>query len=272
MSRSLYISIADWPVVLQLEGCDEKKWTRLTEYYAAFTVPIEPAAFGVRVQVVPGEAFIAPELGSTWQIRSTARNGRIEFESHYEKGWADWTTGQAELVMRPNADPENFLRVLYAWHCLDEGSLLVHAAGVIRNGRGYVFFGASHSGKTTISRFSLDHTVLSDDLVIVKKQGDKYRVLGVPFRGEMVEGPRTNAAADLCGLFALKKDGEHHVAELTQSEQVARLAACVPFVMSQPANIARVTDVCADLAARVPIRELYFRRDSGFWSVIDGLE
>ena len=272
MNQSLCISIADWPLILDLDGCDAGKWTRLAEYYAAFIMPMKSAAFSVRVQMIPGDPYIPLEAGKTWQVCSTVVAGRLDFESHFEKGWADWTTGQGELVMRPDGDPENFLRVLYAWHCLAEGSLLVHAAAVIREGRGYVFFGPSGNGKTTISRLSLDNTVLSDDLVIIKKQGETYRVLGVPFRGDFVEGPRTNAAADLRGIFALAKDSAHYVTELTKAEAIARLSACVPFVMGQPANIARVTQVCADLAARVPIRKLHFRRDGGFWEVLDGLD
>ena len=272
MNQSLCISIADWQLALYLNGDDSAKWTRLAEYYSAFIVPMQPAAFTVRVQMIPGDPFIPLEAGKTWQIRSALRDGRLEFESHFEKGWADSTTGRGELVMRPNGDLENFLRVLYAWHCLEEGSLLVHAAGVIRKGRGYVFFGPSGNGKTTISRLSLDNTVLSDDLVIITRQGETCRVLGVPFRGDFVEGPRTNAAADLRGIFALAKDSAHYVTELSKAEAIARLSACVPFVMGQPANAARVTQACVDLAARVPIRTLHFRRDGGFWEVIDGLD
>jgi hypothetical protein len=33
-----------------------------------------------------------------------------------------------------------------------------------------------------------------------------------------------------------------------------------------------VTEICSDIAARVPVRVLNFRRDDGFWKVIDGLD
>ncbi len=56
--------------------------------------------------------------------------------------------------MRPGGNPENYLRVIYAWRCLEQGALLVHASGVIRRGRGFVFFGPSGSGKTTSARLS----------------------------------------------------------------------------------------------------------------------
>jgi hypothetical protein len=132
-----------------------------------------------------------------------------------------------------------------------------------------VFFGPSGSGKTTTARLSSAHTILSDDLVIIKKVAHQYRVFGVPFRGDLPEAPRTNASAELRGLFAIVKDTRHFLAPLALPEAVARLAQCVPFVMAQPETARRVTDICADLAARVPVRALHFRRDDGFWEIID---
>jgi hypothetical protein len=182
--------------------------------------------------------------------------------------------GRGELTLRPQGDPENFLRVWYAWRCLDEGALLLHASGAVRGGRGYVFFGPSGSGKTTTARLSLEAgcTVLSDDLVILKKQVGVWHACGVPFRGELPEAPRTNLAAPARGIFILVKHPEHGTTPAPFPEALARLAACVPFVMSRPLGAQAVTAICADLAGSVPVRYLRFRRDPGFWRVIDGLE
>ncbi|MBI2952678.1 MAG: hypothetical protein HYY30_00050 [Chloroflexi bacterium] len=268
----LCIDIADWPVTLTLDGCDPRTRARLAEHYAAFLAPQQPTALSVRVFVEPGAAFIPTDVGRAWQIRSAMRGGRLEFTSHFESGWVDWASGQGSLSMRPQGDPENFLRVVYAWRCLEENSLLLHACGVIREENGHVFFGPSGSGKTTVASLSADRTVLSDDLVIIKKQDGRFRVHGVPFRGDLPEAPRTNAAADLRGLFVLAKDTGHSVARLAPSEGVALMAACVPFVMADPVNAFRVLGICADLCASVPVQALHFARDNGFWRVIDGLD
>lgn len=284
--NALTLCIADWHVTLRLDGCDAATRARIAERYAAFVVATQPTALSIHVRVEPGPAYIPFDLAPTWQIRTAARDGRIEFESHLEKGWivdpatsamVDRAAGtcpersrrEGALVLRPRGDPENFLRVLYAWLCLDHDALLLHACGVIREGRGYVFFGPSGSGKTTTARLSQEHIVLSDDLVILKKVAGKYRVFGVPFRGDLPAAPRTNASADLHGIFALVKDTQHSIAPLAVSEAVARLSACVPFVMAQPASVRRVIEICVDLAARVPVRALHFRRDAGFWKLID---
>ncbi|MEW5720507.1 MAG: hypothetical protein AB1817_17925, partial [Chloroflexota bacterium] len=159
--NSLTIRIADWDTTLDLTECHDATRARLMEHYAAFRVPPSPGAFTVRVRVEPGAAYISPDSSRTWQIRSALRDGRLEFVSLFESGEMDWTTRQGALVMRSEGDPENFLRVLYAWRCLEDGALLVHASGIIRNGRGYAFFGPSGSGKTTTTRLSPRDTILS---------------------------------------------------------------------------------------------------------------
>ncbi|MGB8643715.1 MAG: hypothetical protein WCF84_00625 [Anaerolineae bacterium] len=268
---SLAISIAGIRVNLLLDGLSAAHAAVTAERYAAFTTPAAgPAAITVRLHMEPGPDFIPFHPEGPFQVHSRRLNDRIEFESHYEKGWVDRARGEAALVMRDKGDPENFLRVIYAWLCIEQRSLLIHASGVIRHGSGYVFFGHSESGKTTVAQLSLEHTVLSDDLVILKQQADGIWAFGVPFRGRLVEAPRTNAAAPLKGLYTLVKDSEHRLAPTPPVEATARLASCIPFVMEQPANAARVIDICSEIQARVPVQALHFRKDAGFWRVIDG--
>ncbi|MBM3131071.1 MAG: hypothetical protein FJ009_20890 [Chloroflexi bacterium] len=267
----LTLSIADWHTTLLLDECDATTRAKIAQRYAAFIVPFDPAALTVRVRSEPGALFIPFEQHGVWQIRTTtdASRGVIQFESHAEKGWMDRAAGRGELVLRAQGNIENYLRVLYAWFALEHNSLLLHSCGILREGKGYVFFGPSGSGKTTTATLSAAHTILSDDLVIIKKIGGTYHACGVPFRGDLPEAPRTNASAELRGIFTLVKDTQHFLAPLALPDAVAKLVRCVPFVMAQPENAQRVTNVCLDLATRVPLRELHFRRDDGFWSVID---
>jgi len=268
----MIIQIADIPVSLSFADCDPAIHARIIEHYQAFLTQPQDGTLSIQIRCESGAPFIPPDISTTWQIRTSAHHGRIEFESYYERGWVDRLENRGGLLLRPQGDPENFLRVVYAWLCLEQSALLIHAAGVIQNERGFVFFGHSGSGKTTLSRLSLNHTVLSDDLVIIKKQNKTFRLYGVPFRGDFPEAPRTNAAAELVGLFALSKSDRHYLAPLAQGDAVARLAACVPFVMTQPLAAQRVIEICSDLARHMPMQTLHFARDNGFWKVLDGFE
>jgi len=251
----LTIEIAGLATRLIGLNLDDAARRRIESHYADFILaPLfvsAPAIPQVQLRLIPGEPFLPFDKAGWYALRS--RRG--------------------ELILRPLGNPENFLRVLTAWRCLAAGALLVHAGGVIRAGRGWVFFGPSGSGKTTTVRLSGAERILSDDLVILKTDpslpGVGVRVYGTPFRGNLPETPRSNASAALTGLLALVKAPEPLLAPLPAPVALARLAACVPFVMTQPAVAGRVLALCRQITAGVPPRLLYFRRDPGFWSVLD---
>lgn len=268
----MHINIAGIPTTLVFDEQDAAINAHVVERYLAFATSSQTNGLTIRLRTEPGPLYIPLDIAPTWQIRTHRVDQYIEFESYYEKGWADLAAGRGELVLRPKGSTENFLRVLYAWRCMEQNLLLLHAAGIISRGRGYVFFGPSGNGKTTVTTLSLDRTILSDDLVILRKQGAEYVLYGVPFRGTMPEAPRTNASVKLAGVFTLVKAPEHCIKPLPAWDAVAKLARCVPFVMTTPANTQRVMEICQDVNATVPVRELHFRRDPEFWRLVDELE
>ncbi len=248
-----------------------EKAEKFFDDYAAFAVSEKQVTPPISVRIEAGPLFI-PLSPHGLQIKTSNQSGRIEFVSYHEKGWFDQKTRQGELILRPEGHPENFLRVLYGWRCLEQDALLLHASGVICKGQGFVFFGCSGSGKTTITRFSQGTTILSDDLVIIRAETsapEGVRVFGVPFRGEFVEAPRMNASARLRGLYALAKDRQNQVVQMGEAESVAKLAACVPFVMTQPQIVSQVLELCKKINLLRPVAGLHFQMGPGFWSLID---
>lgn len=265
--HKLRISIADICIALRVDDADMAE--RIRARYAEFLAPDASPDFNVDVAVREGVQFV-PIRPGPWVINTTFQDEVLTFESYVEKGAVDLATGQGHLVMAPTGLIENFLRVLYAWCALRAGGLLLHSAGVVKNGYAFLFFGASGSGKTTATRLSNGHTILSDDILIVKPVNGSFQAFGVPFRGgEMQDAPRTNTRAPLAGLYRLRKAPEHRLAPMPLARAVAELASCVPFVAINPDLGRQVVDTCARLAAQVPVFELYFRKDPDFWRVID---
>jgi hypothetical protein len=267
--RIINIEIADICVALQVR--DEKVAQEITERYAAFLAPHSAPEATVRVVVREGVQFLSPEPGHQG-IDFSFQGGKLVFEGCLAGGSLDMTTGEGDLLMSPGdghiENFDNFLRVLYAWRCVHHDALLFHATGVAKYSGAFVFPGHSGGGKTTIAHLSLEHTVLSDDMVIVKKTNDVYRAYGVPFYGRL-EGVCTNARADLRGIFLLRKDTRHFATALSRPKAVAELLSRIPFVVGDPTTSQRSMDICVDLVASVPVKELHFSRDQGFWRVID---
>jgi hypothetical protein len=259
------IDIAGICVALSMDDPDVASWIRT--HYADFIYEDGSPEVRVEVQVQEGPDFIPREPGP-WVLETDYQNGRLEFLSYGEKGSVHLASGEGSLILRPAARIENFLRVLYAWRCIEHQALLVHSSGVLRGDRAVVFFGPSGSGKTTISRLAAHHTILSDDLVILKRTNGLYSAYGVPFRGEAVEFPPINAQGKVRGLFRLRKGTEHRITSLKASRGFSELVASVPFVLKGE-MVGAVLAIAHDIVGAVPVGELYFHRDEGFWRVID---
>jgi hypothetical protein len=172
--------------------------------------------------------------------------------------------------MAPEANIENFLRTVIAWLSIKNKAVLLHAAGVIRNGLGYVFFGPSGAGKTTTSRIAARSSdVVSDDLVIIRLENGIGRLYGVPFRGELSEAPRANQNAPIQAIFRLRQDTDHYIERISPVKAIADLVASSPFIVQELSLSNLLIDVCSNISKSVPILTLHFRRDDGFWRVID---
>lgn len=267
----LTFSIADIPVTLRLGALDCERRRQLVAQYGPFATSATDSALRVDLQVRDGAPFITPEGQHAWQVITWQEGDRIRFRSFFEDGWIARDQRVAHLDLRAEGNPENFLRVLYAWECLAHGGLLLHASGIVRNGVGFVFFGHSGAGKTTIAGLSAPAVVLSDDLVMIRPMADRVIVFGAPFAGALPETARTNLGAPLAGFFSPIQASFHRTERLPTVAAAARLASCAPFVMQQPARCAQITALCANLVQTIPTYLLYFRKDSQFWEVIDDL-
>src|SRR5206468_8735402 len=59
---------------------------------------------------------------------------------------------------------ENFVRAAVAWRAVSLGGALVHSAGAVWKGKGYLFYGPSGAGKSTLSACNTRASIVSDDL------------------------------------------------------------------------------------------------------------
>jgi len=168
---------------------------------------------------------------------------------------------------------ENFLRVFTAHHALRRGGVVLHSAGLVVEGRAYLFAGRSGAGKTTLTRkgHQAGAVVLSDDLNLVLAGDVGYDAHAVPFTGEFgrtlaqVAGP---AAYPVAGVILLERGEVLGVEPVSDSAAVARLLVACPFVNMESAVSAALFDVLSALAARVPVVALRCRREDDFDAIM----
>lgn len=264
--HQILINIAGFVVALHTN--DSSVAERLKERYHEFLGSNETPLISVTLKIVPGALYIEPKPGP-WIIESSYDDNRLTFCSYQERGEVDLITGQGHLEMDPSTQVDNFLRTVYAWLCVTNDSLLLHSAGVIRDGLGYVFFGPSGAGKTTTSRLaSKTAHVVSDDLVIIRCDDDGCTLNGVPFKGELSEAPRANQKAPLKGLYRLRQDTSHYLEPIPHVRAIADLVAASPFIVREKNLSDQLLTVCSKIARCVPVQQLHFKRDDGFWKVL----
>jgi hypothetical protein len=119
-------------------------------------------------------------------IVSDAEEARVRLEG---RRWvmersdfrAEWDLERRQGCVRQSPNPysiDSVLRILHSLVLAREGGFLVHAASAIRNGRAFLFAGASGAGKTTIARLAPpDVVLLTDEISYVRpwKQGIRNR-------------------------------------------------------------------------------------------------
>lgn len=84
---------------------------------------------------------------------------------------------------------DSLIRIAFSQAVLLHGGVSVHASAVVNRGAGYMFLGASGTGKSTHSRLWMEHIagteLLNDDNPILRRGADgEWRVYGSPWSGK----------------------------------------------------------------------------------------
>ncbi|MBN1668449.1 MAG: hypothetical protein JW862_15245 [Anaerolineales bacterium] len=231
-------------------------------------------------------ALLQIEIRWTGYLRQDSRldvglelaGGCARFTAAGYQGQIDLSSGQAWLELsarQPVEEVDYFLRVCYALLVFEQGGLLLHAAGIQRAGRSYLFFGHSGAGKTTIARLSAQlpqTSILNDDLVIVMPGETGYLVYATPFWNPTQVPPdihqQPQAGLPLTGLYRLVQASQVHLEALEAGKGLAELISNVPVIPADPQRNPALLERLGQLNAQVPVKALHFLPDASFWQFI----
>lgn len=194
-------------------------------------------------------------------------------------GRLDWRPGITGALWTPVGGGdrfpgifENFCRILVAYRLHELGGAVIHGAGLVWHGEGFLFAGRSGAGKTTVSRMALERglTVLSDDLNALLPPDEHYRVrlAGLPFTGDLGRGD--GSVVPVRGLYRLEQDTEDSLRSLSRAEAVAILLACSPFLNADSHRRGELFSTLLALAERLPAFALRFSLRGGMWDMLSG--
>lgn len=195
--------------------------------------------------------FVPPPVnGPSWSL--PLPSGEVSRLRRVGDGW--------EAERRTLLENRAVLRQVLAASLLDHKSLLLHAAGVVVDGRAWLFLGSDGAGKTTIAMRS-GRKLLSDDVVAVKMP--EGIAMGTPFTSDAGQTGHPEEAP-LAGLVRLSWRESPHVDRLGQRAAFETLVGSAFVPPGDEARMLRAVDLAGALATQVSAFCLAFPKDYVF--------
>ena len=260
------LAIAGWRIAIECSSAWVEK--RVRDTYGPFLVPDGDAAnITLRVTVDPSAVRV------DWNERPVTSEGILSrFDMPGICGTINHVSWQASFALK-NEDSfwalEYLVKRLCAYLALHDGGLLFHCAGLVVEGKAYLFTGQSGAGKSTVVTLSSRAVALNDELVILRPIGGSWWAYGTPFwNTEAIRRDGQTADGLVAGIYVLVQDQDVFLEPLNAAIASSELAANCPVVNADALTIPRLLSRCRSLAETVNVQRLHFRKDPDFWHLL----
>ena len=138
--------------------------------------------------------------------------------------------------------------------------ILTHAAGIVSNGKAFIFAGASGAGKSTFSQLLAEAKVgklLSDERMIVREIDGTMQAFGTPWAG--TAGIAHNGQAPLAGIFILQHGPDNHIEKIGAGHALDKLLPMFSIPWYDPDTMPYIIAFAKRLVAKVPVYVMRFR-------------
>lgn len=206
-----------------------------------------------------------------------AQNGKSVYFKGETWHYSSLENGEIRVLFPRNQAFSNTMRVLALlyneFYKHEDDSFILHAAGLCKYGKGFIFTGESGAGKTIVSKLSLPEAeVLSDESVIVSKDHEGYWISHGPIKTEITNWGKKRIR--LCTIFSLIKDDVNSVRRLNRSEMVRKLLDNLFYVNLSERRLLvdeleKRLKFIHDVYNHVTMYELRFNNDNSFWQEIE---
>lgn len=240
--------------------------------YANF-VPARPTPAGSSRKELWIEETLAAPPAREGRVRVRAlempgsyRIARSDFECR-----ADLRTGRIRARVVPSLFAfDALLRIVLTLVLAEEGGLLLHSAGLMREGRAFLFFGRSGAGKSTVTRLAAGTTILSDEIVAVREEGGAFHAYGTPFWGEMGR-PGEPVSGPVAALLRLGRPPGPTLERIEPSVAARSLLRSVLYFGGSSGDTGQVLATCLGLVRSVPCYHVRPRLHGSIWEQLNEL-
>jgi hypothetical protein len=234
----------------------------------------EPADLTLRTYAAGPDRFLARwKQGESYRIEAPSAAPRpMAFSYHFAVGaeteprvWRVGITDDADES--PGRLVENAVRFVCARLAGEVGGFAMHAAGVMRDGRAFLFAGPSGSGKTTVVGLAEPARSLGDDFAFVVPREKSWHTAAVPFDNtERIEEDPPRGFVPVAGIWRLYRAAETRVEQPDRGRAAASLMGCVAFPWALPDLAGRLLASVERFVGESRFGHLHFNRDEDFWT------
>jgi len=201
------------------------------------------------------------------QVNVSCENNIYSIRSADFEGFLDINSKRGEITIHsswPQQAAVKALENMCVFLTVSKGGIVLHAAGIVKDNKAYIFFGPSGSGKSTVARLSSRYQVLGDELIGLECNGNDFRAFSLANGAEF----GLQGSFEIAAMFKLIKDKGNDVKIMPRAKAIAECFIVPQYLdslMPPLSFIGRFTQ----LARTVKCYELHFLPDDSFWKCIE---
>lgn len=227
----------------------------------------------IRETIIPNDqaiSWLENKIENPDSIRMNEYTKSVRYKNGLLIHTAGEKTGRLYLSskdMEPFRSLYHLLWVYLAQALGENKACFLHAAGLEKNKKGYVFIGGSGAGKTTLAKLCGNSRVLSDEAPILFMGRSNYQISPSPFNQivpmAMLENADLELNVPLRGISFLRRDHRTFIEKLTAGKGLSMILRrhihFFPY-LSTPAK-AKLFDLFHGACHKIPISRLHFSKD-----------
>lgn len=263
-SSKLKIEVGKTPILIELN--DLGVFNSIRDFYRPFETKKGPL-YRIKVDIKNG-------LTRSLNLRDISlsySDNIYKIESQEFKGFLDFKKNSGRITVHslwPKETLINALKNICIFSIINRGGIVLHASGVVKKNKAYIFSGPSGSGKSTIARLSTTCSLLSEESIGIKPINRTFRAFAVPYKGDGEFPRRLNHYFEIAGLFRLVKDESNYVKVIPKPQALADFFI-LPYGFKNLITFSDYLNRYYRLIEKVSCFELHFLPHSSFWRSID---
>ena len=261
-----------------LTGLSNSQAKHLNDRFGALYVDRDKADITIQLWNADSSAFVPTDTrGWEYRVAISHEPTRVRVSGLNFFADIDRETLHADLATSAHDQHflgafENLFRVLVSYRLLRQGILVMHSAAITDEEHGFLLFGHSGAGKTTLCTLAQSRRlrVLSDELNAVPAiaAANATSLLPMPFAGDFGQANLSDQPCPFTGIYAIEQGTTHKTRSCRTSEAVSRIVASCPYTNVDPLCSDALFGAALALVKNAPPRILTFGKDADFWDVL----